>query len=54
MAKNTLNKAGVITISDLHNKTEAELIEKIYNVYSARARIMKRAVDAELLEYISG
>lgn len=26
--KNTLNKAGVITISDLHNKTEAELIEK--------------------------
>ncbi|WP_411897252.1 hypothetical protein [Elizabethkingia occulta] len=52
--KNTLNKAGVITISDLHNKTEAELIEKIYNVGPARARIMKRAVDAELLEYISG
>ncbi|AKK74166.1 hypothetical protein OK18_17540 [Chryseobacterium gallinarum] len=52
--KKTLNDAGIYTISDLHNKTEAELIAKIYNVGPVRARIMKRAVDAELLEYISG
>lgn len=49
-----LQEAGITTISDLHNKTEAELIEQIYNVGPQRARIMKSAVDAELLEYISG
>ncbi len=52
--KNKLKEANIITISDLHNKTEADLIDKIYNVGPARARIMKTAVDAELLEYISG
>lgn len=52
--KSKLSEAGINTISDLHNKTEAELIEQIYNVGPYRARIMKSAVDAELLEYISG
>ncbi|SDG76757.1 hypothetical protein SAMN04488062_10278 [Flavobacterium omnivorum] len=52
--KSKLSEVGINTISDLHNKTEAELIEQIYNVGPYRARIMKSAVDAELLEYISG
>jgi hypothetical protein len=52
--KNKLKDANINTIADLHNKTEADLIDKIYNVGPARARLMKKAVDAELLEYISG
>ncbi|WP_204347108.1 hypothetical protein [Psychroserpens algicola] len=52
--KNKLIESSINTISELHNKTESELIEKIYNVGPVRARIMKSAVNAELLEYISG
>lgn len=52
--KTKLKEAGILTISDLHNKSETDLIDKIYNVGPARARLMKTAVDAELLEYISG
>ncbi|MBA8986022.1 hypothetical protein [Sphingobacterium cellulitidis] len=52
--KKKLKEANIKTIADLHNKTESELIDKIYNVGPARARLMKTAVDAELLEYISG
>lgn len=52
--KSKLKEANIKTIFDLHNKTEADLIDKIYNVDPARARLMKTAVDAELLEYISG
>ncbi|MBB4035124.1 hypothetical protein GGR21_001013 [Dysgonomonas hofstadii] len=52
--KRKLNAAGIYTIDDLHNKTESDLILKIYNVGPKRARLIKKAVDAELLEYISG
>ena len=52
--KSVLKKAGVDTIEDLHKNTEESLIGKIYGVGPARARIIKNAVTAELLEYISG
>ena len=52
--KEKLNNAGIESLRDLHNKTESELIEKIYNVGPARARIIKNAANAELLEYLSG
>lgn len=52
--KEKLNEAGIETLRDLHNKTESELIEKIYNVGPVRARIIKNAANAELLEYLSG
>jgi len=52
--KERLGEAGIKTIEQLHNMTEQSLIEKIYNVGPARARTMKNAAAAELLEYISG
>ncbi len=52
--KEKLNEAGIITLEDLYSKSEAELIEKIYQVGPVRARIMKNAANAELLEYLSG
>ena len=52
--KEKLKGAGIKTIEQLHSNTEDNLIEKIYNVGPARARIMKNAAAAELLEYISG
>jgi len=52
--KGKLKQAGIISIEDLHSKTEDNLIESIYNVGPVRARIMKNAATAELLEYLSG
>ena len=52
--KNKLKESKIFTIQDLHGLTEEDLIEKIYNVGPARARIMMNAANAELLEYISG
>lgn len=52
--KNTLKSAGINTIENLHNHSEENLMAKIYGVGPARARIMKNAATAELLEYISG
>ncbi len=52
--KGKLKEAGIQTIGQLHGNTENNLIEKIYNVGPARARLMKNAATAELLEYISG
>lgn len=52
--KKELKLAGIVTIEDLHKNTEESLIEKIYRVGPARARLMKNAATAELLEYISG
>ncbi|MFQ1773067.1 hypothetical protein ACK37C_19990 [Aeromonas veronii] len=52
--KEKLKAAGIYTIEQLHSNTEENLIEKIYNVGPARARLMKNAATAELLEYISG
>lgn len=52
--KDKLKLADINTIEDLHNNTEDSLMEKIYGVGPARARTMKNAADAELLEYISG
>ena len=52
--KERLKAAGIQTIENLHTNTEESLIEKIYGVGPARARLMKNAANAELLEYISG
>lgn len=52
--KNKLKAAGIVTIEDLHSKTEENLIESIYQVGPVRARTMKNAATAELLEYLSG
>ena len=52
--KKKLKAAGIKTIEQFHNHTEINLIEKIYNIGPARARLMKNAATAELLEYISG
>jgi len=49
-----LKSAGINTIEELHSKTEDSLIASIYNVGPHRARLMKNAANAELLEYISG
>ena len=51
---NTLRGAGISTVEELHNRTESELIEKVYGVGPVRARVIKNAVTAELLEYLSG
>ncbi len=52
--KSKLKAAGIETIEELHDNTEENLIEKIYNVGPVRARLMKNAATAELLEYLSG
>lgn len=52
--KNRLKSVGINTIKDLHDNSEESLIENIYGVGPTRARIMKNAATAELLEYISG
>lgn len=49
-----LQKSGIVTIEDLYNKSEEELIGQIYGVGPVRARVIKNAVAAELLEYLSG
>lgn len=52
--KAQLKGANINTIEELHSKTEETLISTIYNVGPHRARIMKNAATAELLEYLSG
>lgn len=52
--KSKLKSAGINTIEELHSKTEDALIRSIYNVGPHRARLMKNAATAELLEYLSG
>lgn len=52
--KSKLNAAGINTIEQLHQKTEESLIASIYNVGPVRARLIKNAATAELLEYLSG
>ncbi len=52
--KEKLRETGIQTLEDLHSNTETDLIEKIYNVGPVRARLMKNAANAELLEYLSG
>ena len=49
-----LQNSGILTVDDLYNKTEADLIGQIYGVGPVRARVIKNAVSAELLEYLSG
>jgi hypothetical protein len=49
-----LEESGIVTIEDLYSKSEEDLFGKIYGVGPARARIIKNAVAAELLEYLSG
>jgi hypothetical protein len=49
-----LEESGIVSIEDLYNKTEADLFGTIYGVGPARARQIKNAVAAELLEYLSG
>lgn len=52
--KARLKEANILTIEDLHLKTEEGLIESIYNVGPHRARLMKNAANAEIFEYLSG
>ncbi len=52
--KNKLKSANINTIQDLYGLKEEDLIEKIYGVGQARARVMMNTANAELLEYISG
>ena len=52
--KKKLIAAGINTIEQLHQKTEESLIASIYNVGPVRARLIKNAATAELLEYLSG
>jgi hypothetical protein len=52
--KGALKQAGINTIEELHSNSEQSLIESIYNVGPVRARLMKNASTAELLEYLSG
>jgi hypothetical protein len=52
--KRKLIDAGIETIEQLHQNSEESLIAKIYNVGSSRARLIKNAATAELLEYLSG
>jgi hypothetical protein len=52
--KHALKGADINTIEDLHSKSEETLIANIYNVGPVRARLMKNAANAELLEYLSG
>jgi hypothetical protein len=49
-----LEESGIHTIEELYSKSEADLFQNIYMVGPARARIIKNAVSAELLEYLSG
>lgn len=49
-----LQLAGINTVEDLYDKSEEDLIAKIYGVGPGRARLMKNAANAELLEYLSG
>lgn len=49
-----LEESGITTIEDLYSKSEEDLFGKIYGVGPARARAIKNAVAAELLEYLSG
>lgn len=52
--KGKLKEAGIHTIEQLHQNSEEDLIDQIYRVGPARARLMKNAATAELLEYLSG
>lgn len=51
---NKLKEAGISTVENLYDKSEADLKGEIYGVGPAKARTMKNAVTAELLEYLSG
>lgn len=52
--KSKLKEANINTIEELYILREADLIAKIYGVGPVKARTMKNAANAELLEYISG
>jgi hypothetical protein len=52
--KGKLKQAGINTIEQLHQNSEEDLIDQIYRVGPVRARLMKNAATAELLEYLSG
>lgn len=51
---NKLKEAGIMTIEALLSSEENSLIDKIRGVGSVKARTMKNAASAELLEYLSG
>jgi len=52
--KEKLQECGIKTIEELLHRSEDELIRQIYGVGPVKARIMKNAAIAELLEYLSG
>jgi len=52
--KQNLEEVGIHTVEDLHNISEEHLISAIDHVGPIRARYMKNAAAAEVLEYLSG
>lgn len=52
--KEKLIDANITTLEILLNQTEEQLIDKIYGFGPYRARFIKNAANAEILEYISG
>ena len=52
--KKLIKEAGLLTIKELLDKSEEDLIEKLTQVGVVRSRQMKNAAYAEVLEYISG
>ncbi|WP_411686150.1 hypothetical protein [Acinetobacter pseudolwoffii] len=52
--KDKLLEANILTLEQLLNHTEEQLIDQIYGVGPHKARIIKNAANAEILEYISG
>ncbi|WP_422374426.1 hypothetical protein [Roseibium sp.] len=52
--KGKLKDANIKTIEQLHQNSEEDLIDQLYRVGPVRARLMKNAATAELLEYLSG
>jgi len=49
-----LKKVGLSTVGDVLRSAEQDLIDKIYYVGEKRARRIKNAADAAVLEYLSG
>ncbi|NDV21272.1 hypothetical protein FMS18_00910 [Desulfovibrio sp. JC022] len=52
--KSKLKEANILTIGQLLEAEEKYLIDNIYYIGPYKARYMKNAADAELLEYLSG
>ena len=52
--KNKLKENGLVTIQDVLDTSEADIQNMVYYVGEKRARRIRNAAVAELLEYLSG